>query len=133
MANNVFLKLDGVTGGSEDPRHRGEIEVSSYSWGQPHPGSTASVGKVQTPSVSLTAPAETASPFLLVYSKEGRNFKQATLTVEQRSERGTMFRALLVTMSSVQIKSASYSGGAWDDKDGVDTMTLDFENYKLSR
>jgi len=133
MANNVFLKLDGVLGGSEDPRHRGEIEVSSYSWGAAHAGTTGGPGKVQITSISLTAPVDTASPFLLVYSNEGRYFKEATLTVEQVSEKGTPYRALLVRMNSVTIKTASYNGGSWDNKNGVVAMTLDFENYKLSR
>ena len=33
MAFDAFLKVDGITGESTDHKHKGEIEVLSFSWG----------------------------------------------------------------------------------------------------
>ena len=33
-AIDYFLKLDGITGESEDSKHKGEIEVLSFSFGE---------------------------------------------------------------------------------------------------
>ena len=37
---NYFLKLDGIQGESRDAKHKGEIELESFSWGE-----TSSVGR----------------------------------------------------------------------------------------
>ena len=39
MAFDAFLKLDGIEGESNDKTHKGEIEISSYSWGVANSGS----------------------------------------------------------------------------------------------
>ena len=33
-ANDYFLKLDGISGESTDSKHKGEIEVLSFSFGE---------------------------------------------------------------------------------------------------
>ena len=32
---DAFLKLDGIKGESADAKHKGEIDVMSFSWGWP--------------------------------------------------------------------------------------------------
>jgi len=33
MAVDMFLKIDGIEGDARDSRHKGEIEILSFSWG----------------------------------------------------------------------------------------------------
>ena len=33
MAYGIFIKMDGITGELADAKHRGEIDVLSWSWG----------------------------------------------------------------------------------------------------
>ena len=33
MAVDMFLKIDGIDGDSTDKKHKGEIELLSFSWG----------------------------------------------------------------------------------------------------
>ena len=40
---DMFLKVAGVTGECQDPDHKGEIEVMSWSWGLDAP--TAQAGR----------------------------------------------------------------------------------------
>jgi type VI secretion system secreted protein Hcp len=140
MRDNMFLKLDGVLGGSENPRHRGEIEISSFSWGGVTQGGTVTsgggggAGKVQFTSMTFTARADKASPFLMVYSAAGQHIKQAVLTIEGMSRTGNMIRSNTITMNDVLIGSAKSNGGtAEDGPNGVVTFVLDFVNYELGR
>jgi type VI secretion system secreted protein Hcp len=41
MAVDMFLKLDGIPGESRDSKHKGEIEIESFSWGASNSGSAA--------------------------------------------------------------------------------------------
>lgn len=38
MPKKMFLKLEGITGESQSPRHIGEIEISGFAWGEPKAG-----------------------------------------------------------------------------------------------
>lgn len=138
MQNNVFLKLDGVLGGSEEPRHRGEIEVSSFSWGgvgggMGSAGSGGGAGKFHATNMMINARADKASPFLMVYSAEGRYFQRAVLTVEEVSGSGNWIRTNTITMTDVLIGKAASNGGTVDDSDGVISFVLDFANYVMGR
>jgi type VI secretion system secreted protein Hcp len=41
---DLFLKIDGIPGESQNPRHRGEIEVESFSWSETYLASAAGAG-----------------------------------------------------------------------------------------
>ena len=43
MANDYFLKIDGIEGESADHKHKGEIDIMSYSMGATQTG-TFSMG-----------------------------------------------------------------------------------------
>ena len=47
MAYDAFLKIDGVTGESQKDKHKGEIELGSFSLGAMNPTSVTSVGGSQ--------------------------------------------------------------------------------------
>ena len=38
---DFFLKVDGIEGESQDSKHKGEIEVVSWSWGETNAGDAA--------------------------------------------------------------------------------------------
>lgn len=44
MALDMFLKIDGIPGESTDARHRDEIDVLSYNWGESQPPTASSTG-----------------------------------------------------------------------------------------
>ena len=51
MAFDMFLKIDGIQGESTDNRHRDEIDILSYAWGESQPavagsGAGAAAGRV---------------------------------------------------------------------------------------
>ena len=59
-AIDYFLKLDGISGESKDSKHKGEIEVLSFSFGETQSGRCGTgggggAGKVQMSDFSFTA------------------------------------------------------------------------------
>ena len=45
-AVDYFLKIDGIQGESRDERHKDEIDIESFSWGETQSGSFAAGGGV---------------------------------------------------------------------------------------
>jgi type VI secretion system secreted protein Hcp len=85
MAFDYFLRIDGIAGESRDDKHKGEIDVDSFSWGESHPatpgaGSGGSRGKVQMEPLHVTAFTSKASPQLLLACAAGTHIKSAVLT-----------------------------------------------------
>jgi type VI secretion system secreted protein Hcp len=83
-AVDYFLKLDGITGESTDDKHKGEINLDTFSWGLSQSaratgGGGAATGKVQFQDFHFTMPVNTASPQLFAATATGRHLKSAIL------------------------------------------------------
>ena len=114
---DYFLKIDGVDGESQDDRHRGEIELASFSWGETNSGAVghaggAGVGRVSAQDFHIVKRVDKASPKLFIACATGQHFAKAVLVarkpgVEQQEFLKLTFEDLLVT--SYQL--ASEGGG----------------------
>jgi type VI secretion system secreted protein Hcp len=129
MAADYFLKLDGISGESPDSKHKGEIEVLSFSFGETHPGSSGSgggggSGKVQMSDFSFTARTSKASPQLFLHCAQGKHIKQAFLTV--RKAGGTKQEYLKIKLNDVLVSSYALGGGG-DDPVPDDSFSLRFK------
>ena len=109
-AVDYFLKIEGIQGESTDARHKGEIELESYSWGETQsarsgPGAGGGAGKVQMQDFSFVMQANKASPKLLLACATGQHLKQATLTARKAGktrQEFLVFRFTDVLVSSYQ-------------------------------
>src|SRR5918992_6143919 len=85
-AIDYFLKIDGIAGESPDSKHKGEIDVESWSWGETHAappgpvGGGSGAGKVQMHDLHVTANMSKASPQLMLACASGTQLKSAVLT-----------------------------------------------------
>ena len=66
-ASDYFLKIDGIDGESTDDRHKGEIDIQSFSWGVSNSGSMSSgsgggAGKASFQDIHFTRQLDKASP-----------------------------------------------------------------------
>ena len=79
----TFLKLDGIKGESTDHKHKGDIELSSFSIGaggaQHASGGGGGAGKVSFNSFTITKKLDKASPALFKAAATGVHFKEATI------------------------------------------------------
>ncbi len=83
---DIFLKIDGIRGESQDVRHTGEIELESFSWSETAatwPGGSGSGGggRVQMEAFGVTMGVSRASPELFLAVAKGAHFKSAVLSV----------------------------------------------------
>jgi type VI secretion system secreted protein Hcp len=118
MAVDMFLKLEPYTGQpikgeAQDPKHKDEIEVLSWSWSvNQHVtiGSAPGVnsGKIEFEKLQLRKRVDRATPALYQCVSTGTPFKQATLTI--RKAGGDPLDYLTVVLKLVAISNLTWSG-----------------------
>src|SRR5919201_674377 len=83
---NYFLKIDGIGGESADDKHKGEIDILSFSWGATNSssagsgGSGAGTGKATFQDIHFTKLIDKATPILLSSCASGKHLDNAVLT-----------------------------------------------------
>jgi type VI secretion system secreted protein Hcp len=92
-AVEYFLKIDGIEGESTNLKHKGEIDVLSWSWGETHSGTAAhggaGAGKVSMQDFHFTKHTDKASPTLFLAVASGKHFIKAVLTASRKVGDGT--------------------------------------------
>jgi type VI secretion system secreted protein Hcp len=116
MAVDMFLKLgDGkkAAGESTDTKHKGEIEVKSFSIGASNPSTIGSAtsgaggGKVNFAPLNVIKPVDKSSAVLLQMCAAGDHFPNATLTVRKAGKDALEY--MIYTFTEVFVDSiASY-------------------------
>jgi type VI secretion system secreted protein Hcp len=129
---DYFLKIDTVPGESLDDRHRDEIEVLSYSWGETNAGSVsvgggAAVGKVHIEDFHFTALTSKASPKLMQLCANGKHL--ATAVFVRRKPGMARQEYLTFTFSNVTV-SSYHVGGSTDDVP-IDEVSLAFAKVQM--
>jgi type VI secretion system secreted protein Hcp len=127
MAFDAFLKLDGIDGESNDKTHKGEIEISSYSWGVTNTGSLShggggGEGKATSQDFHFAMPISKASPLLLKACATGQHIRDGTLTC--RKSGGSQLEFLKIKLSDVLVSSYQ-TGGTNKGADHVDDVPQD--------
>jgi type VI secretion system secreted protein Hcp len=74
MAQDIFLKITGIDGESQDASHKNEIEVTSWAWkvsqdSTMHSGSGGGSGKASVDDLAFEHALDRASPNLMQYLK----------------------------------------------------------------
>ena len=133
MAIDYFLRIDGVAGESLDAKHKGEIDVESWSWGEANPvppggGGGGAAGKVQVQDFNFTAKVSTASPNLMLACASGKHFKSAVLTARKAGKSQQEF--LTFSLSDVLV-SAYQAGGAEGEVVPGDSVSLNFAKIQV--
>jgi type VI secretion system secreted protein Hcp len=132
-AVDYFLKLDGIQGESQDSKHKGEIEISSFSFGSTQKGSFAhgtggGSGKVQMHDFQFSVPTNKASPKLFVACANGQHINSAVLTVRKAGKQQQEY--LTYTFSNVLV-SSYVTGGNGDNVLPSDQITLNFARIEV--
>jgi len=117
MAQDIFLKIDGITGESQDSTHKNEIEVLSWHWeiaqdSTMHSGSGGGAGKATVKDLVFVHNIDRASPNLMKYSLTGQHVDQAVLVM--RKAGGNPLEYLTITMSDVLITGVHPTGNNSD-------------------
>ena len=129
MAQDIFLKLDGVDGESQDGSHKDEIELLSWNWdmtqsGAMHSGSGGGAGKAQVGDLQFHHRLDRASPNLMRMCLTGKHISKAVLTV--RKAGGEPLDYLKLTMEDVLVTSVSPSVQSAQAEQGQEQVRLSF-------
>jgi type VI secretion system secreted protein Hcp len=138
MAFDAFLKLDGIAGESTDSKHKGEIEVLSFSWNIKQTlvtdgGGGGGAGKAQVSDFTIVKHIDKSSPVLMVAVCTGRPIRDGIFTVEDpRAARGAKGGEafLKIKLNDILISSFQTGGGGTDQP--MDQVSLNFAKIEIS-
>ena len=133
MAVDMFLKVGDIKGEARDDKHKGEIDVLSWSWGMTqtgagHTGGGLGAGKVSVHDMAITKYVDTASPDLMLACASGKHYPEAKLVVRKAGENPLEY--LIVTMSDVIVTSVQH-GGSGSVERLTENVTLNFAKVKV--
>jgi type VI secretion system secreted protein Hcp len=133
-AVDYFLKLDGIDGESQDSKHKNEIEIASFSWGEVQSGTGSfgggsGAGKVQMHDFAFTMKVNKASPKLFVACADGQHIKKAVLTCRKAGKEQQEY--LKVTFNEVLVSSYQTGGSAHSDVVPMDQVSLNFSKIEF--
>jgi type VI secretion system secreted protein Hcp len=136
VASDYLLEIDGIKGESQDSKHKGTIEIESFSWGVSQGGLSASgrgggAGKAVFQDIHFTTRLSSASPSLFLTCATGQHIKKATLFV--RKSGGDQQEYYKVTLEDILVSSYQQAGGSEGRNDTVptDSFSLNFSKIEL--
>jgi type VI secretion system secreted protein Hcp len=134
MAVDYFLKLDGVDGESADDKHKGEIDLESWSWGAAQHGSHGAgggggAGKVQVQDFQFVMKMNKASPRLMLACATGEHIPKAVLTCRKAGKQQQEY--LKITMSDVLVSSYQTSGSAHGAIVPLEQISVNFAKVEM--
>jgi type VI secretion system secreted protein Hcp len=135
MAVDYFLKLDGIKGESADAKHKEEIDIESWSWGESNaPGSATgrsreSAGKVSMQDFNFMMRHNQASPQLMQHCASGKHIKLATFTSRKAGKSQQEY--LTFKFYDVLVSSYQTSGSEGGDDVPFDSVSINFAKIEV--
>jgi type VI secretion system secreted protein Hcp len=131
MAVDYFLQIVGVEGESRDAKHKGWLDVFSWSWGESRPegpgaGGGGGAGKVNMQDFNFMTATSKASPKLFLACASGQHFKEAKLVGRKAGKDQQEF--LTWTFSDVLVSSFQVSASSEVPSEAV---SLNYAKVKL--
>jgi type VI secretion system secreted protein Hcp len=133
-AVDYFLKIDGIEGESADSKHKSEIDVQSFSWGETQSGTFAAgggggAGKVAMQDFHFVMQVNKASPKLMLACANGQHIPKAVLTCRKAGKEQQEY--MKWTFSDVLVSSYQTGGSANGDILPVDQISLNYAKVEV--
>lgn len=133
-AVDYFLKIDGIPGESPDAKHKDEIQLESWAWGESQSGTFAAgggggAGKVAMQDFQFTMRMNKASPKLMLACAKGDHVKSALLTC--RKAGGDQQEYLKIQFDDLLIASYHTGGSEGSGIVPVDAISFNFAKIKF--
>lgn len=131
---DYFLKIEGVDGESADDKHKGEIDIQSWSWGLTnsgtgHSGGGHGGGKAVAQDLHFVIKHQKCSPKLFLSCCNGEHLKKATLVARKSGK--TPQEYLKVTLTDCIVSSYQSGGSSHGDVVPTDQFSLNFAEIVL--
>jgi type VI secretion system secreted protein Hcp len=133
-AVDYFLKIDGIDGESQDSKHKGDIDVDSWSWGESQLGSHAAgggggAGKVSMQDFHFVMKVNKSSPKLLLACATGEHIKTGTLVCRKAGKDQQEY--LKIKMSDLLVSSYQTGGSAGAGVLPSDQISLNYSKIEF--
>ena len=133
-AVDYFLKIDGIEGESNALKHKGEIQLDSWSFGGTQTGGEhfagdGGRGKFSAQGFHFTTKLSKASPKLFQACTIGQQLKDATLVARKTGEGQQEYYR--ITFSDCLVSSYQQSGTAGSDFIPTDQASLSFGKIEI--
>jgi type VI secretion system secreted protein Hcp len=132
-AVDYFLKIKGIEGEAQDAKHKGEIELESWSYGETNSGSHAGgggggAGKVAMQDFHFVMRVNKASPKLFIACATGSHIDQAILTCRKAGKEQQEY--LKWTFSDL-LCSSYQTGGSAGDVIPLEQISFNFSKIEV--
>lgn len=118
MANDAYLKIEGIAGESTDDKHKDWIEVSNvlYAIHQPRADSLSTAGghttgRAELYPLSFTKLADIASPVLLQTCATGKTISKATFEFMRADDDGKPIPYFKIDLENLMLSSITPDSG----------------------
>jgi type VI secretion system secreted protein Hcp len=133
-AVDCFLKLEGIEGESHDSKHKGEIDLESWSWGVSQHGSHGAgggggAGKAVMQDFHCVMKMSKVSPKLFLACATGEHIKKATLTCRKAGKEQQEY--LKVEMEDLLVSSYQIGGNGDTDIVPSEQISLNYSKYQI--
>ena len=133
-AVDYFLKVEGAEGESADSKHKGEIDVLSWSWGASQSGTMqygggGGAGKVQMQDFTFTMRMNKATPKLVLKCANGEHIKSAVMTARKAGKDQQEY--LKLTFTDILVSSYQTGGSGDGDVVPIDSISLNFAKIEF--
>lgn len=132
MAVDMFLMLDGIKGESADDKHKGEIDIESFSWGLAQSGSGnrstgLGTGKVDIHDITIVKNIDKSSPTLQLACANGKHIAKGKITLRKAGENPLDY----FTVDLEQVLVSGYQvAGSNGSPTPSESITLNFAKIK---
>jgi type VI secretion system secreted protein Hcp len=125
---DYFLKVDGIEGESQDAKHKGELQLLSWSLGVTNAGTMSAIGgggggKCTWQDVHFTKIHDKSSPKLALACATGEHIKKAVLVCRRAGKDQQEF--LTIVFTELIVSSFSTSGSS-DSGVPIDNFSFNY-------
>lgn len=129
MASDYFLKLDGIKGESADSKHKDEIDVESYSWGESRIDDKGDKKALSVSDFNFVMRMNRASAQLAEACNAGKQIQSGYFTARKAGEQQVEF--LKLTFTDILISSYQSAGSGGSAEGPMDAASLSFGSMKI--
>ncbi len=136
MAYDAFLKLTDIKGESNDSKHKGDIDLLSFSFGVTQPGTSAhggggGAGKSTVSDFHFVHHIDQASPVLFQKCATGEHLKDGVITL--RKAGGTQLEYLKIKLTDILISSVQPGVNLHKDSSDIpqEQVSLNFAKIEI--
>lgn len=123
MVIDIYLKVEGTTGESQDSNHKGWTDVLSFNWGASQPGNMAvggggGSGKVNFNDLRVKALIDKSTAAILKYCSSGKHVSKVELSVCKAG--GNQIEYTKIVLEDVLVTATDFNGVGQGDTIVVD-------------